>query len=286
MFEGNELLSLIERLRGSFFHRADNFVVVGAGVQTKTSDYSLGVGDGTVFADPTAGDVVMTMPGVAVMSTRRITIKRVVATANNVYIIGSGIENVEANLYGVKLDYVSADSALTFQCDGSQWRIVYHYGTDFVAVYPICDLQQPAASSLTSGVSTVDFGSVVVGASSAAKTFTIQDDGRPNLGITSAAVGGGNSGDFPVDTSGMAAVVAYNATTTFSVTFTPVSTGARSTTLTVTSTAGTFTVTLTGTATSSYSWIPWDIFVMASIASGAQPGIGGENSVSWFNSAT
>lgn len=255
-------------------------------VATKTADYTLTDSDGTILADCSAGDIVMALPPVSGRTGRKFTVKRIVDVTNKVYIIGNGIEKVEGAWYGVYLQYAGQDSAMTFQCDGVQWRGVSAYGSSPASAAPVCDLQQPAASSLTSGVSTIDFGTVVVGSSSAAKTFTIQDDGRPNLGITSAAVGGGNSGDFPVNTASMAAVVAYNATTTFAVTFTPAASGARSTTLTVTSTAGVFTVTLTGTATASYSWIPWDVFVMASIASGAQPGIGGENSVSWFNSAT
>ena len=227
----------------------------------------------------------MSLPAVSGRTGKSFTIKRIVDAVNKVYIIGNGLEKVEANVYGLYLP-TGLDNAVTLKCDGVQWRGVAMYGNAPTTAPPICDLQQPAASSLTSGVSTISFGSVVVGSSSLAKTFTIKDTGRPNLGVTSAAVGGGNSGDFPVNTAGMGAIVAYNATTTFTVTFTPASTGARSTTLTVTSTAGTFTVTLTGTGTSSYDWVPWDIFAMASIASGAQPGIGGENSVSWFNSAT
>ena len=94
----------------------------------------------------------------------------------------------------------------------------------------------------------LSFGSVTVGASSAAKTVTLKNVGTAAITITSIAITGTDAGDFgqiPTCASSLAA----GASCTISVTFKPTVTGARSATLKVTDSAAGSPqqVTLTGT---------------------------------------
>jgi hypothetical protein len=82
---------------------------------------------------------------------------------------------------------------------------------------------------LTDNTGTQDFGSVNVGSSSAAQTFTIRNDGTADLtGIAVTKAVTGNPGDFTLNTTGTLTTLAPNATTTFTVTFSPAASGARS----------------------------------------------------------
>ena len=89
--------------------------------------------------------------------------------------------------------------------------------------------------------------------SGGSKTFTIQNTGDGEMTITSVNVTGGNPGDFSVNTTGMLTRVPAGVSTTFNVTFTPVSYGSRTTTLRILNDdpgEGTFDITLTGAALS------------------------------------
>jgi len=66
MFEGNELLSLIERLRGSFLHRADNYVVNGVGTIGKIAKF--------VTTTQTLGDSIISESGATLSAAGTITI--------------------------------------------------------------------------------------------------------------------------------------------------------------------------------------------------------------------
>jgi hypothetical protein len=81
---------------------------------------------------------------------------------------------------------------------------------------------------LTDNTGTQDFGSVNTGSSSAAQTFTIRNDGTADLtGIAVTKAVTGNPGDFTVNTAGMLTTLVPNATTTFTVTFSPTAAAAR-----------------------------------------------------------
>lgn len=121
------------------------------------------------------------------------------------------------------------------------------------ATAPEIAVEQPAGTDLTDGVSSIGFGAVNVGSSSAAKTFTITNTGTAALTISGVSVTGGNPGDFAVNTSGMLTSVAIGGSTTFTVTFTPGAAGARGTTLQIASDdadEATFDIALTGTGMS------------------------------------
>jgi hypothetical protein len=85
----------------------------------------------------------------------------------------------------------------------------------------------PPAGERTDNVGTFDFGSVNTGSSSAAQTFTIQNLGSATADLTGLAVTSTNATEFTF-TAPLAATLAPGATTTFTVTFSPSGTGARS----------------------------------------------------------
>jgi hypothetical protein len=85
------------------------------------------------------------------------------------------------------------------------------------------------ANERTDNTGTHDFGTVNMGASSTAQTFTIQNVGNQNLtGIVVTKALAGQPGDFTVDTTGMLTSLTPNATTSFTVTFSPTAINARS----------------------------------------------------------
>ncbi|MGV3662890.1 MAG: choice-of-anchor D domain-containing protein [Prosthecobacter sp.] len=91
-------------------------------------------------------------------------------------------------------------------------------------------IEQPVGTVLTGGTGTISFGSVVGGTSSAANTFILRNLGTSDLTGIVITQDGANAGDYTVSTTGMASTVAPNASTTFTVTFTPAAaavTGAR-----------------------------------------------------------
>ncbi|MFD0894047.1 choice-of-anchor D domain-containing protein [Luteolibacter ambystomatis] len=86
-------------------------------------------------------------------------------------------------------------------------------------------VEQPAATNLTDGSSTVAYGNVMVGAS-LVKTFTVRNVGTSVLTLTGVTKDGTNQAEFTVGSlSGTS--VAPGATVTFNVTFIPTALGAR-----------------------------------------------------------
>jgi hypothetical protein len=101
---------------------------------------------------------------------------------------------------------------------------------DDVAGAPEIAPEQPAGTDLTTGAS-IAFGPVAIGSSSAAKIFTIRNTGTSDLTLGTIAASGGDVADFSVDTTATTSPVAPGGSTTFSVTFTPGASVARSTLL-------------------------------------------------------
>ncbi len=114
---------------------------------------------------------------------------------------------------------------------------------------PEIAVQQPLGTDLSDGAATSAFGLVTVGNSSAAKTYTISNQGVVSLtGITVTRSG---SNDFVLNTTGTANTLAPGASTTFSVTFTPSPVGAKACTIQIASNdenENPFDISLTGTA--------------------------------------
>ncbi|MDY0094589.1 MAG: choice-of-anchor D domain-containing protein [Candidatus Vecturithrix sp.] len=88
------------------------------------------------------------------------------------------------------------------------------------------------ATDIASGGS-YNFGSVNVGSSSAAITFTIQNLGTGVLTLTGLTKGGSHPNEFTVTPP--TSPIAAGGSTTFTVTFTPGATGARAATITIAS---------------------------------------------------
>ena len=115
---------------------------------------------------------------------------------------------------------------------------------------PEIAIEQSAGTDLTAGTANIGFGTVNLG-SSVTKTFTIKNSGSAVLNITSVSTTGGQASDFVVNTSGMLnSLPITNGQTTFTVTFTPGTAGAKQTTLRVVTDdedESTFDIALTGT---------------------------------------
>jgi hypothetical protein len=96
---------------------------------------------------------------------------------------------------------------------------------------PEISVEQPAGTRLNNG-SSLDFGVVALGSSSAAKTFTITNSGTGTLTISSlSAAGGDNPADFVMDASGLLTSVPPGGSTTFTITFSPTAADSRTTDL-------------------------------------------------------
>lgn len=111
-------------------------------------------------------------------------------------------------------------------------------------------VEQPASNSLTSGTAGIPYGGRPTGNPSAAKTFTIRNQGNIHLILAAPVVSGGNADDFAVNNAGLTSSVPPGGQTTFSVVFTPGGGGPRSATLGIGSNDAdepTFTILLTGT---------------------------------------
>jgi hypothetical protein len=91
---------------------------------------------------------------------------------------------------------------------------------------PDIAIQQPAGSNLTDGTAKKSFGTVGVGKSGAAKTFTIKNTGTTKLTKLAIKVSGAGKNDFVVGALGKTSLAA-GAGTTFKVTFKPTAKGAR-----------------------------------------------------------
>lgn len=104
---------------------------------------------------------------------------------------------------------------------------------------------------------TLSFGNVLTGQSSSVATITITNSGTQDLTITGGTAGitksGTNNADFALDTTGTQSIITSGGgTTTFTLTFSPTTTGAYSVTLSIPNddpNKNPFTLVLTGTGT-------------------------------------
>ncbi len=109
-------------------------------------------------------------------------------------------------------------------------------------------VQQPAGSTLTHGVSVVDFASANVGASVSDLTFTLRNDGTGGLNGLQAAISGGQASEFSVVTA-PSTNLQPGQSTAMVIRFNPTASGTRQTTLNIASNdpvKNPFVLTLTG----------------------------------------
>ena len=117
-----------------------------------------------------------------------------------------------------------------------------------VHAVPEIVLEQPSGSALTSG-DTIPYGILAIGSTST-KTYTIRNTGTVPLTLSSVSVTEANTGDFPVNTTGMLTSIPAGGLTTFSVSFTPTAEGIRGSTLRLLSNdsdEATYSIVLSGT---------------------------------------
>lgn len=114
---------------------------------------------------------------------------------------------------------------------------------------PEIAVEYPSGTNLVDGTASIPFGSVNVGQSSAAFTFTVRNSGTAALTLTNPVTKDGtNSSDFTV--SSVATSVAAAGNTTFTVTFNPSAAGSRTAAIHIASNDSNenpFDITLTGT---------------------------------------
>ncbi len=106
-----------------------------------------------------------------------------------------------------------------------------------------------AAATATLTPSSLSWGIVTIGVTSAAKVATLTNTGTTTLTITSIAVTGGSSAEFPISANTCGSTLTAGATCTISVQFKPTAEGLQSATLSVVDSAGTQTSALSGTGT-------------------------------------
>ncbi|MEO7101592.1 MAG: choice-of-anchor D domain-containing protein [Luteolibacter sp.] len=106
--------------------------------------------------------------------------------------------------------------------------------TGIGTVVPEIAIEQSDRTSLTTGSATITFGSLNLGATSAAQTFTIKNLGNGNLTGIAITSDGNNSADYIVD--GLSAsTIAPGASATFQILFKPTAVGTRTAALHVAS---------------------------------------------------
>ena len=117
-------------------------------------------------------------------------------------------------------------------------------------VLPNLVVKSPATTVLTSGVSSIDYGSLFM-RQTLSKTVLLQNTGSAPLTISNVLTTSGDSASFIVDTSTMTNTVAAGGSTSFTVTFTPTALGNFASSLQIVSddpAHSTFAIGLTGTS--------------------------------------
>ena len=126
---------------------------------------------------------------------------------------------------------------------------------DVTTALPEINIKQGATTYLTAG--TYAFGSIVSGASSSVTTFTIENLGTAILNLTGTpkvAISGTNAAEFTINETSTTATVAAAGNTTFTITFSPTSQGAKTAAISianddVTGSENPYVINLTGTGT-------------------------------------
>ena len=177
-------------------------------------------------------------------------------TLNNVTIAGAGTFAMQqqtggaASFQNVVATGVAQSAAPTYNCEGANFVITDKGGnsglnpSSCVTDNPTPVFPPYPVTTVTANPSSLNFGSVAVGATSAAQQVTVT-----NPTSSAASVSGiSTSGDF-AQTNNCGSSIAANGSCTVNVTFSPSASGARSGSLTVNAGGVTNTVTLAGTGT-------------------------------------
>lgn len=238
-----------------FTGHAPNFTTTGftaagdadsGGVPTTTIRLASGSNGGSVSTTAngvTAGDVTVRFRAKGwSASETQVTVAITGATSQVVETLPTSFDWVE-----VSFTNVSTNPTLTFSTVSGK-RL--HIGN----VEIICTPSTPepeltltqSSNPILHGTGSYDFGNQLVSTSSAAVTFTIQNTGNADLTLGTIALSGANASNFSVTQVGNA-TLEEDQTTTFTVTFTPSSLGAKTATVTIPNNDNTnYTFTVTG----------------------------------------
>ncbi|MBI5933362.1 MAG: choice-of-anchor D domain-containing protein [Chloroflexi bacterium] len=158
------------------------------------------------------------------------------------------LTGTQAVRYGANSTYYYGQFTNSVTCNTSS------FGGDPVPnVAKSCYVAEPGTISLSVSPTAWDFGSVALGSSSAAKTFTVTNTGTANLILGTLSI----SGNYTLSSNTCNTPVAPAGTCTFNVTFTPTGTGARNGSVSIPSNASTSpdSASLTGTGTAPSNWV-------------------------------
>jgi hypothetical protein len=179
----------------------------------------------------------------------------VLSTNNNPVLGGSGVTNLTAS--GTTGIFTVNAASLA---QGTQYYFAAYatnsVGTTYTSPVSTFTTLAPAiavaqAGPLSNGVGSVPLGTVTLGRSSAALTFTITDPGNADLSSLAITEDGANPADFTVSALSNTTVTAGTGSATFTVTFTPAASGTRGAAIHIASNISgannPFTISLTGT---------------------------------------
>jgi photosystem II stability/assembly factor-like uncharacterized protein len=197
----------------------------GTGTTAKLSPTSLAFGTWAVGLTSTVDKVTLTNVGTAAL-----TITSIAVTGTE-----AGDFPETATTCGASLAAAaSCTISVTFKPSTTGTRSANLTFTDSASGSP---QQAPLSGTGTTAEITprnLNFGTLALGLTSAAKTVTLKNVGTSAITITSIAITGTEAGDFPQTATTCGASLAVAASCTVSVTFKPSTTGARSGTLTFT----------------------------------------------------
>ncbi|HEY0548906.1 MAG TPA: choice-of-anchor D domain-containing protein, partial [Verrucomicrobiae bacterium] len=134
---------------------------------------------------------------------------------------GASAQNVSASIAGLTGGTTYHFRAVASNSAGISFGSNVTFAT---LAQPEIAVEQPAGTHLADGISTVSFGTAMVANAGSPLTFVIRNLGVADLTGLVISKDGTHAADFTVDTNGMSTTVTAGASTSFTVTFAPLST--------------------------------------------------------------
>lgn len=129
MFEGNDLLQLISRLRGSFYHRNDGLGTldyVRRGTRRVTASDTVKGTDGLILVYASTANIIESLPDAATMSGKRVIILKADPTSYTVTLDAAGGDHING---AAGQTITTQYGRVGVQSDGIGWWIVESAGT-------------------------------------------------------------------------------------------------------------------------------------------------------------
>lgn len=129
LFEGNSLLSLVSRLRGAFYHRADNSGTLDYVPHMTRRVYAndtARASDGLILVYCTTANITESLPDAATVNGHRVIIKKADPTSYTVTIDAAGGDHIDGSGgHTITTQY----GRVGIQSDGVGWWIIESGGT-------------------------------------------------------------------------------------------------------------------------------------------------------------